>query len=394
MNIAIFTDSDFGPMDAVTTTLRAVLRYAPPEIQPCIYGASEFDDEGPGYFVRRGVGPAIPMSVHARFYLPRLRAYLDRVRRDRVDVVHMTTPGPVGLAAIYVARHAHLPLLGSIHADIAARTETVTRSRRMGDLMRRYVSWTYRQCDRLFVPSERAPRIAMAAGVESARTDLWRGGVDTHLYSPAKRSPALRERWRVCDRRPAIISVGHLSGDKGLGLLCSFQSALHRRHIEHRLVLVGDGPCRGALQDAMPDAILPGVLAPADLAIALASADLFLLPDPHDVTGEGVLDAQASGLPALVPTLSGAEEYVHLGDAGAVATAGNAEAFAEAASLILRDAERRQCMAAAARARALALRWEASLAPLYSTYVRMATVGRQSAHALQPVSGASDSAIA
>ena len=37
MNVAVFTDNDFGRVDSFTTTLRAILRYAPPTIRPCIY---------------------------------------------------------------------------------------------------------------------------------------------------------------------------------------------------------------------------------------------------------------------------------------------------------------------------------------------------------------------
>src|SRR4030095_11143471 len=38
----------------------------------------------------------------------------------RIDLVHLTTPGPIGLAALFVARRLRLPLVGSFHTDLAA----------------------------------------------------------------------------------------------------------------------------------------------------------------------------------------------------------------------------------------------------------------------------------
>jgi hypothetical protein len=93
MNVAIFTDNDFDKVNGVTTTLRAVLRYAPQGIRPCIYTASEFGDEGPGHFAPPLIGMGIPFYRELRMDLRRLRQNLRRVERDRIDLIHLTTPG-------------------------------------------------------------------------------------------------------------------------------------------------------------------------------------------------------------------------------------------------------------------------------------------------------------
>ena len=385
MNVAIFTDNDFNKVNGVTAALRAVLQYAPDGIRPCIYTASEFGDEGPGYFAPRSFGLAVPFYRDMRMYVPRPKQYLRRMRRDRIDLIHLTTPGPIGLAAVYIAWRMGLAMVGSFHTDLAAYTTQFSGSRLLGTLMERHLFWTYSQCDRVLVASESSRELLLNGRTNPRGIDLWWRGVDTDLFSPAKRSPALRERWRVCERRPAIVYVGRLSREKGLGILRAVQSALYRRGVEHRLIVVGDGPFRRELQTELPDAVFTGMLRPADVAIAMASADLFLLPSDSDTAGDAVLEAQASGLPALVSSLGGPQEYIRPGETGMVCEAGSGEAFGHAAALVLRDAQQHRRMSEAARAHALTLRWETTLAPLYRAYGEVVAFGRSPRRARSPV---------
>jgi glycosyltransferase involved in cell wall biosynthesis len=386
MNVAIFTDNDFDKVNGVTTTLRAVLHYAPDGIRPCIYTASEFGDDGPGYFAPASIGMPVPFYSVMRMYLPRIREYVLRVGRDRVDLVHVTTPGPIGVAGMYVAWRTGLAVVGTFHTDLGAYTTQLSGSRLLGNLVGRQMRWTYSRCDRVLVPSASARELLINAHVDPQQIDLLRRGVDADLFSPAKRSPALRERWRVCERRPAIVYAGRLSCEKGLGILRAVQSALYRRGVEHRLVLVGDGPCRRDLQTELPDSVFTGMLRPADEAIALASADLFLLPSDTETASHAVLEAQASALPALVSSLGGPKEYIRPDETGIVCHAGSAEAFGHAAAMVLRDAERHRRMSEAARIHALTFRWQSTLAPLYRAYTELTAVERRTRRSASSVS--------
>jgi glycosyltransferase involved in cell wall biosynthesis len=194
---------------------------------------------------------------------------------------------------------------------------------------------------------------------------------------PPRRSVALRERWLVCEQRPAVIYVGRLSREKGLDLLPAFQSGLHRRGIQHRLVLVSDGPMRRELEQRCPDAVFTGTLGHDEVAIALASADLFIIPSDTDSAGNVVLEAQASGLPVLVSEHGGPSEYIRPQTTGIICRSGDAEAFAHEATLLLRDVRRRRVMAEEARQFALTLRWENALAPLYRAYREVLSAVRQ-----------------
>jgi glycosyltransferase involved in cell wall biosynthesis len=168
--------------------------------------------------------------------------------------------------------------------------------------------------------------------------------------------------------RPAILYVGRLSTEKGVGLFPRIEAALLRHGVDHRLIFVGEGPMRPALAASLRDAVFTGTLPPAGVAEAMASADLFLFPSDTDAAGNVVLEAQASGLPVLVSSRGGPREYIRPDESGIVCPAGDAERFGHIAATLLRNPQRRRTMSEAARAHALTLRWETALAPLYQVY--------------------------
>jgi len=368
MKVAIFTDNDFEKVNGVTTSLKAVLRYAPEGIRPRVYTACARADSSPDYFAIRSVGLGIPFYSEMTMYWPRTLRLMREVRRDRIAVIHLTTPGPVGLAAMFVARHTGLPIVGSFHTDLAAYTERLSGSPRLGALMREYLRWPYGRCSRVFVPSESTRALLVAGKIRPETIAIWTRGVDAQVFAPAHRSVSLRERWGVSGARPAVLYVGRISKEKGLDLLPRIEAALLRHGVDHRMILVGDGPMRAGLERTLRDAVFTGTLSPPGVAEAMASADLFLFPSDTDAAGNVVLEAQACGLPVVISARGGPREYIRPDETGIVCPSGDAERFGYVAAALLRNPQRRRAMAEAARTHALTMRWESALAPLYQAY--------------------------
>jgi glycosyltransferase involved in cell wall biosynthesis len=383
MNVAIFTDNDFDKVNGVTTTLSAVLRCAPREMRLRIYTAASLAVEQPDYLALRSFGVPIPFYGAMRMYVPRLLAFVARARADRIDVVHLTTPGPVGLAALYVAWRLDLPLVGSFHTDLAAYTTLLSGSPRLGALMREYMRWPYGKCARVLVPSHHTRTLLLGANGNADKTHVWSRGVDTDLFTPQKRSPALRDAWHVSDNRPALLYVGRVSREKGLALLRPLRDRLHASGIEHRFVIVGQGPMSSELRSQLPDAVFTGVLSRAAVAEVFASADAFVFPSRTDTAGNVVLEAQASGLPVIVSSDGGPRENIIEGTTGLVCQTDDASEWAAAVARALgpsawasaglgAEASAKAAMRASARAYALTRRWEQELQPLYRAYVECA----------------------
>lgn len=369
---AVFTDNDFVKVNGVTTALSALLRYAPPGVEPRIYTHSDRAVERPGYLALRAPGVGLPFCREMRVYLPRLRRLCARVRADRVQLVHLTTPGPMGLAALHIAAALDLPLIGSFHTDFGRYVRMLGGSARLERWLRLYLRWLYGRCERILVPSAATGAMLVDDGIEPRRIARWTRGVDAEAFSPARRSEALRRAWGVggdAARAPlALLYAGRVSKEKGLALLPEAAARLRRAGVAHRWIVVGDGAWRPDLARRLPDAVFTGTLDRRGVARAMASADVFVFPSCTDTAGNVVLEAQACGLPVVVTDQGGPQENMLTGVTGRVFRGGDADGLAAAVADLASNRERRRRMSAAARRHAESRRWEDASAPLYDAY--------------------------
>jgi glycosyltransferase involved in cell wall biosynthesis len=382
VKVAIFTDNDFSKVNGVTTALRSVLDHAPHDIEPRLYTCEGRDIERPGYTALRGIGMEIPFHSEMKVYAPPFRRFLRRAQADGIDLIHLTTPGPVGLAAMYVAARMRIRTVGSFHTDLAEYTRVLSGSDRLGRLMREYLRWPYGRCDQIFVPSDATRRTLIHGKIDAAKIRLWKRGVSTERFSPVRRSDALRHQWGISGGCLALLYVGRVSREKGLDLLAPLSARLTRARISHRYIIVGDGPMRSELQAACPGAVFTGTLVPEMVATAMASSDIFVFPSRTDTAGNVVLEAQASGLPVLVTDEGGPSENMIDGETGHVC--GDQRAFARRLGELAWNPERRTMQSLAARRYAFERTWGAALAPLYHAYREIATTGVVSGDLVRP----------
>jgi len=381
MNVAIFTDNDFSKVNGVTTTLKAVLEHVPDDVDARIYTCEDETIESPEYVALKARGMNIPFYPDMKMYWPPFRQFLRRAIDDRVDLVHFTTPGPVGLAAMYVASKLGVPMVGSFHTDLAEYARLLSGSTRLGDLMREYMRWPYGKCSQILVPSEATRQTLVDSRIDAARIRIWKRGVSAERFSPARRSPVLREHWGVDENRLALLYVGRVSKEKGLALLTPLGERLRKSGVDHQLIVAGDGPMRNDLEAACPNAIFTGTLTTDEVADAMASSDIFVFPSRTETAGNVVLEAQASGLPVLVTDAGGAREQMLDGRTGHVCD-GLADFHAHIVDMAFHP-EHRSAMSSRARSHALDRRWSVALDPLFRAY-RDAVASSQVPRALDP----------
>ena len=103
--------------------------------------------------------------------------------------------------------------------------------------------------------------------------------------------------------------------------------------------------------------IFTGYLQGEDLAIAYASADIFVFPSTTDTFGNVVLEAQASGIPAIVSDVGGPRDLVHHGKDGFVTKSLDSSELAGAIRRLVDDPSLRHHMGLAARGRVESRDW-------------------------------------
>jgi glycosyltransferase involved in cell wall biosynthesis len=131
-------------------------------------------------------------------------------------------------------------------------------------------------------------------------------------------------------------------------LLRAFE-AVRQIRPDAKLIMVGDGPSRPALQASLPDAVFAGMHTGVALAEHYASGDLFPFPSLTETFGNVTLEAMASGLPVIAFGYAAAADLIRGPEDGAAVPPHDAVRFVQAAVDLARDDIRRQTLGARAR---------------------------------------------
>jgi N-acetyl-alpha-D-glucosaminyl L-malate synthase BshA len=188
-----------------------------------------------------------------------------------------------------------------------------------------------------------------AFGCTACAVDVIPNFVDPKVYDRKAYQPLLREQ--VNGNRKIIMHVSNFRPVKRVRDIVRIFAKV-QRELPSALVMVGDGPDRGAAeQEARDLGVAEHVyfLGKLDaVAPLLASADLFLLPSESESFGLSALEALACGVPVVCSNAGGLPEVVRDGITGSLRPAGDVEGMAAAALAILGDRVKWDSMSAAA----------------------------------------------
>jgi glycosyltransferase involved in cell wall biosynthesis len=284
------------------------------------------------------------------------RAILQRCwAAHRPDAVYVATEGPLGWSAVRVADRLGIPAFSGFHTNF----HDYARHYRAGWLrpvIRHYLRRFHNRTRGTFVASPALRDELRAAGYRNVSV-LGRG-VDTALFTPARRSRALRSAWGASDRDLVAIHVGRVAAEKNIGLAIQAYRAMREAAGVRQLVVVGDGPARAGLEQAHGDLLFAGLRAGADLAAHYASADVFLFPSETETFGNVTLEAMASGLAVVAYAHAGARMHIADGETGVLVPYRDAPAFVARAAALARARARLPELRRRARAHAVTADWQ------------------------------------
>lgn len=150
-------------------------------------------------------------------------------------------------------------------------------------------------------------------------------------------SPPRTRRPRAFDHPPVVLCVANLWSYKGHADLLAATALLHRRGVAMRLLLVGEGPDRAALERAVAADHLPVELLGArdDVERLLRDSDVFVLASHMEGMSNALMEAVAAGLPVVATDVGGNAEVV--GRAGVLCPPHRPDALAAALERVLLD---------------------------------------------------------
>ncbi|HVQ59405.1 MAG TPA: glycosyltransferase [Solirubrobacterales bacterium] len=287
--VALIVDG-IGSMHGVTHTIQQIRERGVPGFDVDVIGT----DAGVDRRLPAAAELDMPFYEGLKLGVPGLPDLVETLAEGNYDLVHVTAPGPAGVAATLLSRITGAPLLASYHTELADYAGLRSGDTGLEAIARAALGAFYSAPSLVLSPSPSADSSLSALGVDGAKVGRWERGVDVERFDPAK---ADRDAF---PGEIKVIYAGRMTREKGVDLLVDSYLRAHRSDPRLHLLLAGGGPEEEEMRARLGEsATFLGWLGGEDLARAYASADAFLFASSTDTYGQVILEAGASGLPVV-----------------------------------------------------------------------------------------------
>lgn len=341
-------------MNGVTGSVLQVLRHLERAGHEALVIAPRAGEQEPAaadlHGARSILLPSVPLPGYPEVRVAGARAARLAAALDDfgADVVHLASPFALGWQGMVAADMLRLPTVAVYQTDVIAYAGRygVAQGRAIAE---RHVARLHRRATLTLAPSSSSVQQLQRLHVDRVR--LWGRGVDADRFHPGRRD----ERWRreVAGGERIVGYVGRLAPEKqveDLAVLADVPGV--------RLVIVGDGPSRPALERMLPTAVFTGRLDGQRLAEVLASFDVFVHPGESETFGQTIQEAQASGVPVVATGRGGPVDLVDSSVTGWLYRPGDLDDLRARVLDLVGDERKRVAFADAARRGAAARTWE------------------------------------
>lgn len=379
VRVALLAESFLPHMNGVTGSVLQVLRHLEAEGHETLViapkaGEVTADLHGARTELLRSV--PLPSYPDVRVVFGRAARLAAILRDFDPDVVHLASPFVLGWQGVAVADALRIPSVAVYQTDVVAYAEKYGMPQ-AAVLVGRHVARLHRRATLTLAPSTASLRQLEGLGVDRLRR--WGRGVDAERFRPERRSEAWRQR--IAPGETVIGYVGRLAPEKQVEDLAALADLSGTR-----LVIVGDGPARGALEAALPGAVFTGQLGGLELAEALASFDVFVHPGESETFGQTIQEALASGVPVVATGVGGPVDLVRSSVDGWLYRPGDLADLRARVSDLVGDDGKRHAFAAAARESVRERTWAALCERLVGHY--------EEARMLRPIDDAQSRRVA
>jgi glycosyltransferase involved in cell wall biosynthesis len=376
IKVAFFAEILIQDFDGASRTMFQLIQRIPAEQFEFLFICGVGPDELYGFECLRIPAVTLPKNTTYKMAVPQLakRRLKTRLEAFAPDVVHIATPSLLGQYALKYAGSHHLPVLSIYHTHFISYIDYYFKSL---PFLIPYVTSKvaasqknfYNRCDLVYVPAEGIMAEMKAIGIEDKRMKIWKRGMDTNLFSPHKRNPALMRRL-TGNELPTVLFASRLVWEKNLETLIRVFERCRALQVPCNFVVAGDGVARKACESRMPGAVFLGTVDHETLSELYASADIFLFPSISESYGNVVLEAMASGLPCVLADGGGSRDFVEQGVNGFKCSPNDEVEYVEKIELLLQDNAFRRQLSEAGRRYSLAFNWD-HLAEVYFNDLRL-----------------------
>jgi len=234
-----------------------------------------------------------------------------KIKDINPDLLHISTPGTVGLCALISAKILKIPVVGIYHTDFPSYVYKNTQSLLVRFLTIKFLKRFYKNYKALFSRSDEYINI-IEKQLNFSRDDLYvlKAGINIKSFDKSYKDDSFFNKFKIDKNSFKVLYVGRISVEKNVDKLIKYWKKCFSSEME--LILVGDCEFKvDAVELKKFNINFLGRQQGVNLSKIYASSDCFIFPSTTDTLGQVVMEAMASGLPVIVTNKGGPKTFVN-----------------------------------------------------------------------------------
>lgn len=241
-----------------------------------------------------------------RFTLPICNELVEQLIKWRPDIVHSQSEFSSYLLARRIVNKLDIPIVHTYHTAYEDYTHYFSPSEKLGKaIVAKASRWFCKHMQAVIAPTEKVRKMLEKYGIDSngEKIHVVPTGIESEPFEDHSQRNEIRAKYGIPEDACLLFAIGRLGKEKNFSELLTYLARYNDPQI--RLMLVGDGPDREALQRQVADlmiedrVIFTGMIPHKEVAAYYTAADLFVCASSSETQGLTYLEAQAAGLPIV-----------------------------------------------------------------------------------------------
>lgn len=247
----------------------------------------------------------IPYYKELDIVIPSFRAIKKELDTIAPDIVHISTPGVIGLYGRYYAKKHGLKIAGTYHTDFPSYVYKNTKIKLFEKIIEKYMYYFYKDFALLFTRScEYIKPLIHNINLKQEQIKILQAGTDTKKFTPFYKNDDFKIKYNIENNKKVFLYVGRITSEKNIEFILDiFINDL--KNEKAILLLAGAGDENIIDKKVSKNIVFLGTKRAQELYELYANADCFVFPSTTDTLGQVVLESLSSGTPALVSDIGG-----------------------------------------------------------------------------------------
>lgn len=260
---------------------------------------------------------SIPMPFYKELELafPPAAKMEEFVKSINPDLIHISTPGPVGLTGRKIAKKLGIAMFGTYHTDFPAYIRDNTKLEVLKRLTDKWMERFYTPFSHVFSRSDFYKQVMEDdIGIHGDKISIIRAGTNLERFSNSHLNGSVWEKFGVKQNSLKALYVGRISKEKNVDFLLDVWALFKEQNptLEVSLVMIGEGRYKERARKMKDSGVhYLGPIIGDDLSVIYASSDFFLFPSITDTLGQVVMESSASALPIVVSDIGGPKSLLN-----------------------------------------------------------------------------------